>query len=76
MFRLCFKSFHYIKMTIKELEKMVEKLEEERKNLLIKTYNLEYEVEILKDQISDRDARIIELEKGMEEALAALQYVL
>ena len=76
MFRLCFKSFYYIKMTIEELEKRVEELENERKDLLQETYKLEQDIEILKDQISDRDARIIELEKWIEEALADLQYTL
>lgn len=76
MFWLCFKSFYYIKMTIKELEEKIEELEYERRDLLQQTYKLEQDIEILKDQISDRDARIIELEKWIEEALADLQYTL
>lgn len=63
-------------MTIEKLEKRVKELEDERKDLLNEISAYEQNEEILKDTICDRDARIFELEKGMEEAIAALQYVL
>lgn len=61
---------------IKNLEKKVLDLNEENERLLKENDLLQEELVFCKDKITDREARIIELEKGMEEALADLQYVL
>ena len=61
---------------LENLQNRVEDLEEERKDLLQQVAALEQDIEILKDIIWDRESRITELEKWMEEAIASLQYVL
>lgn len=62
--------------TIKNLEQKVLDLNDKNERLLKENDLLHEEVVFYKDKVADRDARITELEKGMEEALADLQYVL